>query len=120
MDVWISTEHQLITKIARRYLSQWAYPEERVSIVYTYNDLPRFYAFTKAKLPERQDACARVREMMANYNAVGASQLTFRFIDNGSGEPSLRQIVTVRTLAYSREAGGPGISTLGSLLSPKR
>lgn len=106
MDAWISTEHQLVTKIARRYLSQWAYPEERVSIAYHYNDLPRFAAFKKARSPEGQDACVRVREMMANYNSVGASQLTFQFIDNGSGEPSLRHVVTVRTLAYSREAGG--------------
>jgi hypothetical protein len=107
MDAWISTEHQLLNKINRRYLSQWKYPEERISITYTYNDLPWFSAFKEANSPEGEEPCAPIREMITRFNASPAIQMTRRVLNNGSGEPYLGQAITVRTLIYLRDSGWP-------------
>lgn len=108
MDAWISKDHQLLTRVTRRYLDdRWEFPEERVALLFEYDGLLVTSPLRKAGPSESSTSCERVRRMTAQYNQTQAIQMTMRFVNNGLGEPFLGQLVLVGTKQYSRDSGWP-------------
>lgn len=107
MDVWILTEHQLVGKSVRRYLSHWEYPEERVMTVNTFGDLPQFSAFKQANVSEVSESCDAITQMAKVFDATPAVQVTRRFLNDGFGQPFLGQVIITGTKVYRRDTSWP-------------
>lgn len=108
MDAWISKDHQMLTRVTRRYLGgELEFPEERVALLFKYDGLLVTSPLRSPEPSESRTSCERVKRMTAKFNETQTIQLTMRVVNDGSGVPFLGQYVYVGAKEYSRDSGWP-------------
>lgn len=108
MDAWISQDHQMLTRVTRRYIGGGLeFPEERVALLFKYDGLLVTSPLRRPRPSDSVTSCDRVKRMVAKFNETQAVQMTMRFVNNGLGEPYFGQYLHVGAKEYSRDTGWP-------------
>lgn len=95
MDAWISKDHQMLTRVTRRYLGgELEFPEERVALLFKYDGLLVTSPLRSPEPSESRTSCERVKRMTAKFNETQAVQMTMRFVNNGLRGAISRALLT--------------------------
>jgi hypothetical protein len=108
MDIWIARENRLLMRHVRTFLDdRWAFPEQRVSTTFAYEDLEATQTAESEATSDYSTSCKQVKQMLVRFNSTEPVKADIREMHLAVAEFSTSSVVNMDGKQYTQKADRP-------------